>query len=145
MRIRIIVTLSIVFVTLSAIAAWGERLSIAVPVANIRSGPGSNYKVLWNVEKYYPVDVIEKKGEWYHFRDFEDDKGWVHSSLMTSTASVITTRSKCNVRSGPGGKYQVVFTVERAVPFRVLEKKGNWIHIEHADGDKGWIHSSLVW
>ena len=142
---RIIVTLSIVFITLSVASAWGERFSIAVPVANIRSGPGTNYKVLWNVEKYYPIDIIEKNGEWCHFRDFEDDKGWVHASLMSKTSSVITTKSKCNVRSGPGGKYQVVFTVERAVPFLVLGKKGNWIQIEHADGDKGWIHNSLVW
>ncbi|MBW1693821.1 MAG: hypothetical protein JRJ41_06635, partial [Deltaproteobacteria bacterium] len=20
-----------------------------------------------------------------------------------------------------------------------------WIHIQHADGEKGWIHRSLVW
>jgi SH3-like domain-containing protein len=31
------------------------------------------------------------------------------------------------------------------VPFKVLEQKGNWFHIMHADGDKGWIHDSLVW
>ncbi|MGB5421183.1 MAG: SH3 domain-containing protein, partial [Desulfobacterales bacterium] len=28
---------------------------------------------------------------------------------------------------------------------KVLEQKGNWIHILHADGDQGWIHDSLVW
>jgi SH3-like domain-containing protein len=36
-------------------------------------------------------------------------------------------------------------TVEDGVPFRILRKKGRWIHIEHADGDRGWIHDSLVW
>jgi len=27
----------------------------------------------------------------------------------------------------------------------VLTRKGNWIQVRHADGDKGWIHKSLVW
>jgi SH3-like domain-containing protein len=31
------------------------------------------------------------------------------------------------------------------VPFKVLDRKGEWLHVEHADGDRGWIHSSLVW
>ncbi|MGD8882880.1 MAG: SH3 domain-containing protein, partial [Desulfobacterales bacterium] len=36
-------------------------------------------------------------------------------------------------------------TVEKGIPFKVLKRENNWIHIEHADGDKGWIHKSLVW
>jgi SH3-like domain-containing protein len=27
----------------------------------------------------------------------------------------------------------------------VLERKGDWIHIAHADGESGWIHKMLVW
>lgn len=125
--------------------AFAERMSVSVPIANIRSGPGSNYEVLWNVEKYHPVNIIEKKGDWYKFSDFEGDKAWVHKSLLDNTQSVITKKNKCNVRSGAGTKYTIVFTVEKAVPFKVLEKKGNWLHIQHSDGDKGWIHNSLVW
>ena len=126
-------------------SALAERKSVEVPIANIRSGPGTNYEILWNIEKYHPLEIIEKQGEWYKFRDFEDDKAWVHNSLIGDTPSVITKKSKCNVRSGPGTNYTIVFTVEKAVPFKVLEKKGNWIEIQHADGDKGWIHNSLVW
>jgi len=35
--------------------------------------------------------------------------------------------------------------VDSGVPFKVLTRKGNWIQVRHADGDKGWIHKSLVW
>jgi SH3-like domain-containing protein len=35
--------------------------------------------------------------------------------------------------------------VDFGVPFRVLERKGEWLHVEHADGEKGWIHQSLIW
>ncbi|MEA1968433.1 MAG: SH3 domain-containing protein, partial [Thermodesulfobacteriota bacterium] len=39
----------------------------------------------------------------------------------------------------------VVFSVEKGVPFKVLQKKGNWMKIEHSDGDVGWIYKTLVW
>lgn len=126
-------------------SAFAERVSVSVPIANIRSGPGKNYEILWNIEKYHPLQIVEKKGVWYKFRDFEDDMAWIHNSLVNKKASVITKKTKCNVRSGPGSKYTIVFTVEKAVPFKVLSKKGNWVEIQHSDGDKGWIHKSLVW
>ena len=124
---------------------WAGRMSVSVPIANIRSGPGTNYEILWNVEKYYPLQIMKKKGAWYKFRDFEGDSGWIHSSLLKNVKSVLTKKRKSNVRSGPGTKYRIVFRVEKGVPFRVLAKKGNWNKIQHSDGDKGWIHESLVW
>jgi SH3-like domain-containing protein len=125
--------------------ASAERLAVSAPVANIRSGPGTNHNVLWKVEKYFPLRIIEKSGEWYHFEDFEGDKGWVHQSLVGKISAVITKNEACNIRSGPGTKNKIIFTVEKGIPFKVLERKGSWIHIEHADGDKGWIHKSLIW
>ncbi|MBW2569353.1 MAG: SH3 domain-containing protein [Deltaproteobacteria bacterium] len=125
--------------------AFAERLTIKAPLANIRSGPGTNYDIIWKVGKYYPVDVLEKSGPWYHFSDFEADKGWIHKSLVNKILSVITNKIKCNIRSGPGTKYDILFTVEKGIPFKVIKSKGNWIYIQHADGDRGWIHNSLVW
>ena len=126
-------------------AASAERLAVSAPVANIRSGPGTSHALLWKVEKYFPIRVIEKSGEWYHFEDFEGDKGWVHQSLVSNISTVVTKNDECNIRSGPGTNYEIKFTVEKGIPFKVLEREGSWIHIEHADGDKGWIYESLVW
>ena len=36
-------------------------------------------------------------------------------------------------------------SVQDGIPFKVISRKGQWVHIEHADGDRGWIHKSLVW
>ena len=132
-----------VWITLFLLLLWGsvasaERLAVAVSIANIRSGPGRNYDILWAVEKYHPLKVIQKSGQWYHFRDFEGDEGWIHKTLLGQFASVITKKDNCNIRSGPDTRF-------KGIPFKVLEHKGSWIHIQHADGDKGWIHESLVW
>ena len=97
---------------------------VNIPMANVRSGPGTTYKVLWKLEKYHPLKVIKTKGDWYYFEDFEGDKAWIHKDIVSDEQSVIVIRDKCNVRSGPGENYGVIFTVERGVPFKVLNRKG---------------------
>ena len=58
---------------------------------------------------------------------------------------MITVRDRCNIRSGPGNDFKIVFVAEKGIPFKVVKRKGNWIQVQHADGDKGWIYKSLVW
>ena len=129
----------------SGSVALAQRLAIKSNVANIRSGPGKKYDILWQVEKFHPIQVIEKNGKWYRFRDFEGDEGWIHVSLVGEIPAVSTKSERNNVRSGPGTGYKIRFTVEKGIPFRVLQRKGKWVYVRHADGDKGWIHSSLLW
>ena len=144
-RIKWIVCIIAVLSILAAGNAWAERVAISVEVANIRSGPGTDYQQLWRVEKYTPLEVISKQGDWVFFKDFEGTRGWIHGSLVGNIPAVITKKDMCNIRSGPGTDQQVRFQAETGVPFKVLERKGNWIHIQHADGEKGWIYNTLVW
>ncbi len=134
-----------VILLLVSTAALAERYSVVRPVGNVRSGPGTDFAVIWKVSQYHPLIITEKKGDWYQFKDFEGDIGWVHRSLLDRTESVITSRGPCNIRSGPGTNHAILFTVDKGIPFKVLKRDGRWIHIEHADGDRGWIHDSLVW
>ncbi|WP_289019261.1 SH3 domain-containing protein [Desulfobacter postgatei] len=129
----------------SGIALASERLSVISSVANLRDGAGSKYNVLWQVEKYHPFLVINKKKDWCEVKDFEGDTAWVHESLLGKTDTVISIKSQCNVRSKPDQSSDIVLRVERGVPFKVLGRKGDWINIEHADGEVGWIFKNLVW
>ena len=138
-------SIAALLVILSSIAWSAQRLTVGVSTANIRSGPGKKHEVLWQVEKYYPIEVIEKSGHWYLFKDFEGDKGWIHDSLVRSIPSVITKNENCNIRSGAGTQFEILFAVEKGIPFKIVEEKGSWLHVRHADGDQGWIHKSLVW
>ncbi|UCH20530.1 MAG: SH3 domain-containing protein [Deltaproteobacteria bacterium] len=143
MRVHtLVLTVLLVFYSSTLFA---QRLTVTADIANIRSGPGQKYDVLWQVEKYHPIWVIDKTGRWLHFRDFEGDEGWIHASLVSEIPSVITKSEKCNVRSGPGTGYKILFAVEKGIPFRVLQQKNNWVYVRHADGDKGWVHNSLLW
>jgi len=144
---RIIGWMLVFVLSLSTLAVAGERLAVSVSVANIRSGPGEDYEVLWKTEKYTPVEVLERdpSGNWCYFQDYEGTKAWVHKNLLRDMDTVITKTGLCNIRSGPGTDHEVQFQAEKGVPFKVLKRKGEWLNIKHADGDTGWIHENLVW
>jgi SH3-like domain-containing protein len=125
--------------------AFAERLAVSAPVGNIRSGPGSEFNIIWKIGKYHPIIVLEKSGSWYRFRDFEGDEGWIHKTLLSNIPTVVTIKDECNIRSGPGNEFKILLVVEKGIPFKIVKRKGNWIHIKHADGDEGWIYKSLVW
>ena len=123
-----------------------ERMALAVNKANVRSGPGTEkYEVLWEIEKYHPIQVVQRQGDWIFFKDFEGDEGWIHKRLVDKTPTVITRKDMVNIRSGPGTDNAITFKAEKGVPLLVMERKGEWIRIQSAYGDKGWIHRKLVW
>lgn len=50
--------------------------------ANLRDGSGAGSKVLWVLEKGYPLKVIKKEGSWYNVTDGGDAAGWLHASTV---------------------------------------------------------------
>ena len=71
---KLLLAVSVFFCVLftfgDAIAA--RRMAVDAAVANIRSGPGTNYEVLWQVEKYTPMQILDtdKTGTWYYIKDY---------------------------------------------------------------------------
>lgn len=140
--------IAIVLFGIAGAVAWAqdaERMAVKSDIANIRSGPGVKFELLWQVEKYHPILVLEKKEGWYRFKDFEGDEGWIHKTLVDKTETVIVRVRRCNIRSGPGTQYDIAFAVDKGIPFKVLKKEGRWLNVQHADSDTGWIFNSLVW
>ena len=129
----------------SAGSAAAERMAVSVKEANVRAAPQPNADVLWKVEKFHPVDVLEASGVCLRFKDYEGDGGWIHKTMVDKTAAVITKQNGCQLRAGPGMDQPVLIKIDKGVPFKVLKREGRWIQVEHADGDKGWLNETLVW
>ncbi len=139
------ISLIILLVMLNTASAAADRLSVGVSIANIRSGAGDNYRILWKIEKYHPIERIKTSGGWYYVQDYEGDKGWIYKLAVSQSPSVIIIKDKSLVRSNPNSNAKILFSVGKGVSFKVLERKTEWIHIEHADGNKGWINQTSVW
>jgi hypothetical protein len=61
-------------------------------------------------------------------------------------AALIVTGDGVNVRSGPSGDASVRMRVHRNQQVIELQREGSWVRAEiaGADGQEGWIHSSLL-
>jgi SH3-like domain-containing protein len=145
-KIVTIVVCGILFnLGIAGIGSAQERMYVKSTTANIRMEPDVNSQILWEVEKYHPILVIEKKGKWFRFKDYQNDVAWIHSSLLAIGRCVITTVKTSNVRERATTKSRILFTVARGVPFKVLADSKGWLKVKHADGDIGWISKKLVW
>ncbi|MDY0351312.1 MAG: SH3 domain-containing protein [Desulfobulbaceae bacterium] len=112
---------------------------------NVRSGPGTNYTILWHIDRGYPLQVIGAKGAWYRVRDFEDDVGWVYKPLTAERAHVVVKKPEINVRSGPGTNYRIVAKAREGVVFRTVNRQKGWVKVRHENGTTGWVARNLVW
>lgn len=124
-------------------------MALNVEIGNFYSGPGTNYEFLWQADKYYPVLIFNKRGNWYEVMDVEGDMAWIDKSFLGEINSIVIKTSECilrdcNLRSLPKNDSQILFVVDRGVPFKVLSHSGDWLKIEHDDGSIGWIEKRYV-
>ncbi len=111
---------------------------------NLRSGPGTNFDVLFELPAGYPLKVLETKGDWLKVSDFENDRGYIHSSMTNKSGSVIVKVSEANVRSEPDAKATKVGSVSKEVILKKVGQKGGWVQISHPQLN-GWIFKKLIW
>ena len=125
-----------------------ETLCIKNPKANLRKGPGTHYKKVWEVFQYMPFKELGKKGNWHRVQDLDGDIYWVYGKLVTrSYRCAVIKNNKTNMRQGPGTKFPKVpwSPVNKYFSMKVLKIKNNWVHIEDGAGDRAWVYRPLVW
>ena len=130
--------------------AQAKMLSITGNDVNMRSGPGTNYRVMWELGNGFPLKVLKKKGSWYRVSDFEGTIGWVHEDVTTSTPHMIVkvhknSKKRINVRSGAGTKYRIIAKAYYGVVLKTLQQKHGWVQVKHEKGVTGWVKRSLLW
>ncbi|KPV39758.1 hypothetical protein AN478_10140 [Thiohalorhabdus denitrificans] len=119
--------------------------SIDAGKVNLRAGPGTEHPRQWVVSYGYPVRVLETRNGWARVEDYEGDVAWVAERLLSDRRTVLVTKRLVNVREGPDTSHDIVFQAEQHVLLRYLGKRDNWVHVQHADGEKGWVYAALVW
>ncbi len=138
-----IVALFILSLSVSGHAA--EYVSVKKDAVNIRSGPNTKSKVIWQVFENFPLQVIRREGKWANVVDFEGDKGWIYGTLITNKKAVIVSVGTANMRSGSSTGDTVIATVKKGVVFEPLEMKGDWMKVRYKNEITGWMHNSLLW
>jgi SH3-like domain-containing protein len=140
----------VVTIFFSTLFVRAETLSIKGDKVNLRTGPGIDYSVKWEYGDGFPVQVIEKKGDWRKVKDFENDTGWVYKSFLSSSLFAIVKANKdsdqkINIRKGPGTDNKIIGKACYGVVFKILRNKSGWVEVQHESGLIGWVSSHLLW
>lgn len=130
--------------TLSASAQ--ELVSVRSAKVNLRNGPGTDQDILWQLTRGYPLQVLDRQGNWLKVQDFEGDQGWIAGSVTTTTPHHVVKATSVNLRAGPGTQYNVVGHARYGDVLRTNRRQGDWVQVQHPSG-KGaaWVASELLW
>jgi len=137
------VFLSVFLMSAAAVSA-AEFVNVLNDGVNLRSGPGTNYRVLYELPHGYPLKVVDRKGEWLKVSDFENDSGWIFKKLVANTGHVIVKAEEANVRFGPGTNTKRIGSVAREVILEQIERRRDWVKVKHPQIE-GWIYKKLLW
>ncbi len=130
---------------LVAATVQAEMVSIASDKVNMRTGPGKQYPVVWELGFGYPLIILTRKGNWLKVKDFEGDVGWVYRKLTSRRPHLIVKKKTINIRSGPGTKYKIVAKAKKGVVFATIKRSRNWVKLKHETGLTGWARRDLLW
>lgn len=144
------------FVLLSAVlfgiffAARADALCVQTGKANVRSGPGTAYGIVWEVYRYMPFKKVGTSltNDWYAVKDVDGDVNWVHKSLVTRAYSCAVVKAEeVHVRTGPGTRYALagLSSAKKYYSFRVLDRKGSWVKLRDEERNTGWVHANYLW
>jgi uncharacterized protein YgiM (DUF1202 family) len=128
-----------------AAPAQAQQLCVKASRANLRAGPGTDFRITWEVGKYMPLIQVGSEGDWIKVKDVDGDLHWVYSPLVTDQMDCVTiSASKANVRRKPSSRSDKWFSVEKYTSFKQTGKQDNWVKVEY-EGETMWIFDTLVW
>src|SRR3990170_658402 len=87
------------------VAGYAESLCVKAEQANVRTGPGTGYKIAWEVYRYMPFAKVgvSLSGSWFAAKDVDGDINWIHRGLVTDRFNcAVVKKKRVNMRNGPG-------------------------------------------
>jgi uncharacterized protein YgiM (DUF1202 family) len=81
-----------------------ETVTVISRRANLRSGPGTKYKLVERLKKGESLDVLEKRGDWVRIRRKGGLNGWIYRSLLNvPSAKTLRANRKREISSKKAG------------------------------------------
>lgn len=120
-------------------------VSLAAEKANLRTGPGERYPILWvYLRRGLPLVVTAEYGHWRRLRDSEGTEGWMHSALLSGTRTAIITGEVRPLYRKPDPDARLVLRAEPGVTGLLEECAGRWCRMRLA-GRSAWIRRAHIW
>ena len=119
-------------------------LSLKNNKVNVRYGPGFDYPIKYIYKKInLPVKVIDKKENFRRIIDHKMNSGWIHSSQLRRSKSLITISQKILFKKPTKYSKPIAkLDVGRLLLVRKCEK--SWCNVKTGKYS-GWIDQTGIW
>lgn len=147
---RVLLLLLLWVALVPAVLAFAGEVQVTVDTLNVRSSPSLDAAIMTTVNKNAILPVLSQQENWVKVKLPSGQEGWIAGWMVKSVASgtaqdtIKSTVDNLNIRSGPGLTFPVIANINTDRSYPVLQKSGQWIQIQLADGKKGWAANWLV-
>ncbi len=127
------------------VAGAQQLVSIRANVAKLRAAPGKSGELLWQLNRGYPLQVLERQGRWLKVRDFEGDQGWVAASTTGAQPYHVVRVRSARLRAGPGDEHAAVGYAVYGQVLQTEFRGVDWVRVQLEPGRTAWIARDLLW
>lgn len=156
MRHSLLVNCAIVSVSLAGVAS-ALPAEVTATALNVRTGPGTGYRVFTTLRRGAIVDEISRSGNWArvqvngrtgyvykrYIRPAQSSGGNTGGGTPTPATTMRVNTGSLNVRSGPSTSYSRVGSLSRGASVSVTGQQGSWRKISYTGGS-GWVHGAYL-
>ena len=114
--------------------------------SNLRVGPSKNYPILIKyTTANFPIKIIGEHKDWRQTIDFQNNKGWLHKSLIKGERyGIIISLAKNNVEIYNNIYGKVIGEISKGHIIYISKCKINWCLINKSER-KGWVEKKYIW
>lgn len=116
------------------------QLLIKSESATLREKQDMKSKALEKLQRFTPLTLVERGGEWSRVKTQGGKTGFVLTRLLSRTGFISTDENQANVYRGPGSEYAIIMNYGKNFPLKVLDIASNgWLKVMDFEGDRGWV------
>ena len=132
----------------------GIAVAICDSYVNVRSGPGTEYKILGKIYKNCAAEILEESNGWYkmtsgnltgyikaEFFATGEEAGRLAEELGRKVGKV--TASALRLRKEPSLDAKIVTMIPNGEKVAVVYEDNEWVKVQ-ADGTEGWVYKEYL-
>jgi SH3-like domain-containing protein len=120
-------------------------VSLRTQPANLRVGPGREYRVNWvYMRGGLPLKVLRKMGGWRLVEDIDGARGWMLEQFLMRARAATIKGGIAEIRENADGSGRVLWRAAPGVTGRLGECGPAWCKFD-IDGRRGHVAKAAVW
>ncbi len=143
-------TLALIPLTATNVFASNQQ-GIVMPMSlNVRSGPSTDYPVVFTAKKNDRVTILQSESGWYKISSKNGAEGWAFSEYISTNLDNIDNSNKkivkadkLNMRNGASTSYRIIAKINNGTEVEVISESNGWSKVKY-DGRIGYVSSEFL-